>query len=175
LIFPNAALLSTWVVARAGSTLCDAHPRLRGTLFELPRTTALAPSILRHTPGGDRVSIKAGDILRAPPRGTHDAVVLRALVQVLAPSDAAHAISNAAAALRPRGHIYINGGGILDNDRLAPRTAVFLNVTFTNLYPAGAAYTEAEHTAWLSAAGCGDVRRITLPNGAGVIHATKRG
>ncbi len=157
------------------ATLCSAYPGLRGTLFELPRTAALAPSILRDTPGGDRVAIEAGDILRAPPRETHDAVVLRALVQVLAPADAANAICNAAAALRPRGHIYINGGGILDNDRLAPRTAVFLNVKFMNLYPAGAAYTEAEHAEWLAAAGCGEVGRITLPNGGGIIRATKRG
>jgi SAM-dependent methyltransferase len=155
------------------ATLCAAHPRLRATLFDLPRTVALAPAILADTPGGERVDVEGGDILTAPPRGMHDAVVLRALVQVLAPDDAARAIAHAAAALRPGGRIYINGGGILDNDRLAPRAAVFLNVTFLNLYPAGASYTEAEHAAWLAAAGCGEVGRITLPNGAGIIHATR--
>jgi hypothetical protein len=156
-------------------TLCDALPGLRGTLFELPRTAALAEPILRETPGGDRVSIETGDILRVSPSGTHDAVVMRALVQVLGPEDAARAIANAAAALRPGGVFYIAGGGILDNDRLGPRAAVFWNVTFMNIYPAGAAYTEAEHAVWLSAAGCDAVERVTLPSGGGIIRAIKRG
>jgi SAM-dependent methyltransferase len=157
------------------ATLCHARPGLEGVLFDLPRTAALAAPILRDTPGGEFVSIEAGDILATPPSGNHDAVVLRALVQVLAPKDAARAIANAAAALRPGGAIYIAGGGILDDDRTGPRSAVLLNLTFLNLYPAGASYTSAEHTAWLEAAGCGDVRRITLPTGSGIIHATKLG
>jgi hypothetical protein len=157
------------------ATLCEAHPGLQGTLFELPRTAALAAPILKETPGGEHVSIEVGDILSSSPRGKHDAVLLRALVQVLQPADAALAIANAAAALRPGGTIYIAGGGILDDDRLAPRAAVFLNVTFMNLYPAGASYTEAEHREWLCAAGCGDLRRITLPSGGGIICAVKNG
>ena len=84
-------------------------------------------------------------------------------------------LANAAAALRPGGAIYIVGGGILDDDRLGPPSAVYLNLTFLNLYPAGASYTRAQHAAWLEAAGCGDVQRITLPSGSGIIHATKLG
>jgi SAM-dependent methyltransferase len=155
------------------AALCDAHPNLHGTLFDLPRNASLAAAILRETPGGDRVSIEAGDILVAPPRDMHDVVVLRALIQVLGPTDAARAIANAATALRPGGTIYVVGGGILDNDRLGPIPAVFWSVTFMNLYPAGASYTEAEHAEWLAASGCGDVARITLPTGGGIIRATK--
>ena len=155
------------------ATLCHAHPGLRGTLFDLPRTTALAAAILRETPGGDRVSIDAGDILLTRPREMHDAVVMRALVKGPAPADAARAIFNAAAALQPGGTIYIVGAGILDNDRMAPRSAVFWNVTFMNLYRAGGSYTEADHAEWLAAAGCGDVVRSTLSTGSGIIRATK--
>ncbi len=155
------------------ATLCHGRPGLKAILFDLPRTAALAGPILKETPGGELVSIEAGDILAAPPSGMHDAVILRALVQVLAPADAARAIANAAAALRPGGTIYIVGGGILDDDRLTPPSAVYLNLTFLNLYPAGESYTRSEHAAWLGAAGCGDVHRITLPSGSGIIHATK--
>jgi hypothetical protein len=156
------------------ATLCHANLSLRGTLFDLPRTTKLAEAILRNTPGGDRVVIEAGDILQAPPKGKHDVVIMRALVQVLSPADAARAIANAAASLRSGGTIYIVGAGILDDNRLSPRQAVFFNVTFMNLYRAGAAYTEAQHTEWLSAAGCERVERITLPTGSGIILARKR-
>ncbi|QEX22929.1 hypothetical protein FRZ61_28630 [Hypericibacter adhaerens] len=156
------------------ATLCDARPGLKGILFDLPRTAALAADILAATPGGDRVTIETGDILRAPPGGTHDAVVLRALVQVLGQADAARAIANAAKALRPGGTLYIMGGGILDDSRVSPRSAVFLNVTFMNLYEAGAAYTEAQHREWLLAAGCSDMQRVTLSTGSGIIAATRQ-
>lgn len=83
------------------AALCEAHPGLHGTLFDLARTCALAAPILRECPGGDRVVIETGDILVAPPRETHDAAVMRSVVQVFGPADAARAIGNAAAAVRP--------------------------------------------------------------------------
>jgi hypothetical protein len=157
------------------ASLCDANPALQATLFDLPGTAALAAPILRATPGGGRVTIETGDIFAAPPSGSYDAAIIRALIQVLGPDDARRAIVNTGAAVRPGGDIYILGGGILDNDRLGPRAAVFWSVTFMNLYAAGASYTEAEHAAWLAEAGCGEVERITLPSGGGIIRATKRG
>jgi hypothetical protein len=120
-----------------------------------------------------RTSIESGDILVAPPRGVHDVAVLRAVVQVMSRSDAARAIANAAAAVRPAGTIYIMGAGILDDDRLNPPSAVLFNVTFMNLYGAGASYTVSEHAAWLAAAGCGEVDRTTLPTGSGIIRALR--
>jgi SAM-dependent methyltransferase len=157
------------------AALCEAFPDLSGALFELPRTAVLAAPILAETPGGARVSIEPGDILSAPPRGTYDAAVVRALAQTLSPEDAGRAIANAAAALRPGGTIYVMGGGVLDNDRLNPHAAVFWNVTFMNLYSGGGSYTEAQHAAWLAAAGCGAPHRTTLANGGGIIRATKLG
>ena len=123
--------------------------------------------------GGDAVTVEQGDILAVPPHGTFDAAVLRALLQVLSPSDAAGAIANAASAIRPGGSIFILGGGILDDDRIGPPLAVFLNVTFMNIYPAGASHTVAEHAAWLTAAGCGEIERIILPSGGSIIRATR--
>jgi DNA-binding transcriptional ArsR family regulator len=155
------------------AALCEAYPALHGSLYELPGNAVLAVDILRETSGGDRVSIETGDILVGRPRKTYDATVMRALVQVLAPADAARAIINAAAATRPGGSIYILGGGILNNDRIGPPSATYLNVTFMNLYPAGASYTEAEHAAWLAAAGCGEPQRIVLPSGGSIIHAKR--
>ncbi len=156
------------------ATLCDLNPNMAGVLYDLARTARLAEPLLRATPGGERVAIEVGDILVAPPKGSHDAVILRALVQVLGPGDGERAIGNAAGALRPGGAIYVCGS-ILDDDRLSPPAAASLNVTFMNVYRSGASYTEGEHARWLDAAGCGDMRRITLPNGSGIISAVKRG
>jgi DNA-binding transcriptional ArsR family regulator len=154
------------------ATLCELNPDMSGVLFDLPSTTKLAEPLLRSTPGGDRVAIEAGDILRASPGGSYDAAILRMLVQVLGPGDASRAIAHAAAALRPGGVIYI-ASSVLDDTRLSPAAAVFRNVTLMNLYRSGASYTESEHARWLEAAGCSGLRRVTLPNGSGVISATK--
>jgi hypothetical protein len=159
------------------ATLCAAFPAMRGTLLELPRSAGLIEPMLRATPGGDRVVIQAGDIVAGPPRPAqdagYDAAILRAVVQVLGPEDAAHAIRHAAAVLQPGGTLYIIGVGILDDDRLGPPAAVYFNLTFLNLYAAGRSHTESDHRAWLAAAGCGAVRRLQLPSGRGVIVATK--
>lgn len=155
------------------AALCERYPALRGIVFELPRVAALAAPIVAEGPAAARLTIKAGNILAAPPGRRYDAAIMRALVQVLAPDEAAIAIANTAAALRPGGRLFIMGGGILDDSRLSPLGAVFLNLTFLNVYRGGAAYTEAEHRAWLTAAGCVDPRRDTLPGGATVIWARK--
>jgi SAM-dependent methyltransferase len=156
------------------ATLSAALPALRGTLLELPRCAALVEPLLRATPGGDRVAIEVGDIVAAPPRDAiYDVAILRAVVQVLGPDDAARAIRNAAACLKPGGSLYIIGGGILDDDRLGPPIAVYLNLTFLNLYAGGRAHTESAHRAWLDQAGCSAIRRLQLPSGRGAIVATK--
>ena len=156
------------------AALCDALPHLAGTLFELPRNARLAGPILGTSADAPRVTIQAGDILAAPPEERFDAAVMRALVQVLPAEAAARAIGHAAEAVRPSGHLYILGGGILDDDRMGPAAAVFLNVTFMNLYAGGASYTESEHAAWLTAAGCDAIERVILPSGGSVIRARKR-
>lgn len=156
------------------ATLCAAVPTMRGTLLELPRCAGLVEPMLRATPGGARVAIEIGDVVAAPPRdASYGAAILRAVVQVLAPEDAALAIRNAAACLKPGGALYIIGGGILDDNRLGPPGAVYLNLTFLNFYAGGRAYTESEHRAWLAAAGCSSVRRLQLPSGRDAFVATK--
>ena len=156
------------------ATLCAAVPALRGTLLELPRIAGLVEPMLRPTPGGAKVTIEHGDIVAAPPRDTgYDAAILRAVVQVLGPEEASRAIGNAAACLKPGGKVYIIGGGILDDDRLGPAAAVYLNLTFLNFYTEGRAHTESAHRAWLAAAGCGSVHRVQLPSGRAAIVATK--
>ncbi|WP_374375680.1 methyltransferase [Dongia sp.] len=153
--------------------LMEQHAAMRGTLFELPSVAKAAAVLLDDFPCRDRIDIATGDITTEPLKGQHDAALLRALVQVLAPEDAAKAIRHAVAGLRPGGHIYITGSGILNDDRLTPPAGVYLNVTLMNFYPSGRSYTNSEHVAWLKAAGCTDPVQTTLRGGSEVIRATK--
>jgi len=153
--------------------LMEQHAAMRGTLFELPGVARAAAGLLDDFPCRDRIGIETGNITTEPLQGRHDAALLRALVQVLAPEDAARAIRHAIAGLRPGGHIYITGSGILNDDRLTPAAGVFLNVTLMNFYPSGRSYTTSEHIGWLTAAGCIDPIQTTLRGGSEVIRATK--
>ena len=51
--------------------------------------------------------------------------------------------------------------------------AVFLNLTFLNLYPDRASYTEAQYAEWLAAAGRGAHKRLLLASGGGLLCAQK--
>nr|WP_298690039.1 methyltransferase [uncultured Dongia sp.] len=153
--------------------LMEQHATMRGTLFELPSVAKATAALLDDFPCRDRIAIETGDITAAPLKGKHDAALLRALVQVLAPEDAAKAIRHAVAGLRPGGHIYITGSGILNDDRLSPPAGVYLNVTLMNFYPSGRSYTTSEHVDWLKAAGCADPVQMTVRGGSAVIRATK--
>ncbi len=65
-------------------------------------------------------------------------------------------------------------GSILDDSRLAPSETVMQNLFFINVFDAGQSYTESEYRAWLSAAGCADIERATLPDGSSIMRACKR-
>jgi len=144
---------------------------LRGTLLELPAVLRAAAILLADSPQRQRIALEPGDILGGPSAGRHDVALLRALVQVLAPEEAARAIANAAASLVPGGRLLITGAGIVHDDRLSPPAGVFLDLTLMNFYPSGRAYTESEHFTWLRAAGCVEPRHETLPSGSSLIWA----
>lgn len=146
---------------------------LCGTLFELERVARAARSLLVGSE--HRIEVEVGNIVTAPPTSLHDAAILRALVQVLSPADAASAIRNTFQCLRPGGAIYITGSGIVADDRLQPSAGVYLNLTLMNFYCAGASYAISTHFDWLRAAGFESPGHATLSTGSQVIWATKGG
>jgi hypothetical protein len=150
--------------------LMERWPRLRGTLLELPDVILHAEPILAANGGADRITLEPGNILERPAAEKHDLAVLRAVLQVMGREAAASAIRHTAQSLNPGGEVLISGGGILNNDRLGPLNAVFMNITFMNLYRESEAYTEEEHRTWLSAAGFIQVTREQLPDGKELIR-----
>src|SRR4029077_2450754 len=96
----------------------------------------------------ERVGVQTADIVHGPPEGQYDAAVLRYLIQVLGPTEAASAIRHTPEVLRTGGVIYI-AAWILDDTRLTPPQAVMANLTMINLYDEGQVYTEQEHFSWL--------------------------
>lgn len=157
----------------AVAAMIEGRPEVHAVLFELPTVAAAAKPILASLPGGDRVHIETGDILTAPPPGKYQLALLRAVLQVMSPEEAALAVRHACAALEPGGWIAIAGSGILSDDGLSPLGGVFMNLTLMNLYPHGTAHRFSDHGRWLEQSGCGPAEWLTLPGGAPLIRAQK--
>jgi hypothetical protein len=153
--------------------MLDVHPKLHATLFELPQTLAVAQILLADLPQRDAIHFEAGDIGTAGSAQTHDVVLMKALLQCLAPAEARRAVTHAFASLDPGGRIFIAGVGILEEGGLSPASAVFYDLTFMNLYQGGASYTRGTYADWLQAAGFEAIEFDTLPSGSLVITARR--
>ena len=92
------------------------------------------------------------------------------MIQVLSPADAELAIRHTAQSLRPGGEAIIGGWGIPMTTDSAPPNAVFVNLTFLNLYRDGEAYTESQYRGWMKAAGFIGVERSSMPDGTGMFR-----
>jgi len=160
--------------AGVAMTMMQGCPHLQVTAIDLPQITPIAQKIVNEEGAADRVKVVSADVLSGTLPGSYDAVILRALIQVLAPEDARLALKNIGAAMNPGGKIYIIGQ-ILDDSRTSPAEAVGFNLNFINTFDAGESYTEMEHREWLSEAGFVDIERASymLAGGIGLITARK--
>ena len=152
--------------------LVDAYPQLQATIADLAPTTPMTQRYIEESGFGGRVRAATVNILEAPPQGTFDAAVLRNIIQVFNPSQAAIALKNVIKAIVPGGRIYIDGS-VLDDSRLSPQEAVDSSLNFLNIYDGGQSFTEGEYRQWLGQAGFEDVERVELPSGRSIITARK--
>ena len=151
---------------------CEACPKLRATVLELDRVVPIALQFIADAKLTDRVTAARCDITHEAPAAMYDVAIMRSLIQVLSPDQAARAIQNIGSRIHPGGELYIIGY-VLDDSRLAPWEAAAYDIAFLNIYPGGRSYTEGEHREWLRAAGFGQVERILLPINTSLITARK--
>ena len=152
--------------------LCEALPELTATVLELPRIANVVTREFVSAAGlADRIAVVEGDAVRETPAGEYDLVVMKALLQVIGPTEAQSVVANVAKALTLGGRLVIIGR-VLNDDRLSPTPTALFNLVFLNLYDAGLAHTESEHRQWLAAAELTDVQM--LPWGADTLIAATR-
>ena len=146
---------------------CQACPDLRATVAELPRVAVIATDFVAGSGVADRVKILAADVNQQPPPGRYDVATFRHFFQVMSRDQARRALVNVGQAIEPGGTIYIVGH-VLEDSRLAPETAVGMNLVFLSVYDAGQSYTESEYRAWLEEAGFGEVE-VRFGGGPGTV------
>ena len=153
---------------------CQNCRDLRGTIIELPKVAPIAHAMVREAKLANRVEVLAADIVERAPDGQFDVAVLRNLIQVLGPDAARRVLRNVGQVIERGGYLFIVGH-VLQDSRLAPSEAVYLNLAFLSVYDDGQAHTEREHRTWLAEAGFADidVRYSAGPGGASIVSARK--
>jgi SAM-dependent methyltransferase len=155
--------------------ICEVNPGLRATVSDLPTVAGVSVRLVAESGLSNRIDVVGADLVASRPPGSYDVAVLRALLQVLTPSQAQCVLRNVFDALEPGGQIYV-AGCILDDTRIGPPAAIAFSLVFINVYDSGGAYTESQYRAWLGAAGFVDVvieHDVLLSDGLGVISARR--
>ena len=152
---------------------CEVCPRLTAQVVELPRVAKISEEFISSAGLAARIRVVSHDITAIPLAGSHDAAVLRNLLQILAADHARRVVENVARSLRPGGEIFILGA-ILDDDSMGPEGALASNLFFLNVFEDGEAYMEGEHRSWLETAGFTDIKRSPVRGGLDLSLMTAR-
>jgi SAM-dependent methyltransferase len=133
------------------------HPHITATVVDLPEVTPITEQFVMDADASDRVKVVSADLTRDPIPGMYDVAIISSVIQTLSADEARHVINNVSKVINPGGWLYIFGGGMLENSRLSPKSAVEWNLVYTNTYDNGQSYTEDEHRDWLIEAGFEDL------------------
>ncbi len=153
------------------AALIKAYPHLDATVTDLASITPVSRTLLQEQ-GVSQIGVENWDVLEGPSEVPYDAVVLRALIQVLTPDQAYQAMINIGKSVNPGGAIYILGH-IMDDTRISPPEEVVWYLLNLNWEDRAGFYAEEDFRFMLEEAGFGDIQRDILPNGDGVIFAIK--
>jgi len=133
------------------------HPHLTATVVDLPEVTPITEQFVMDADASSRVKVASANLTCDPIPGMYDAAILSSVIQTLSAEEARQVINNVGKVINPGGWLYIFGGGMLENSRLSPKTAVEWNLVFINTYDNGQSHTEDEHRDWLREAGFEDL------------------
>ena len=133
------------------------HPHLTATVVDLPKVTHITELFVQDADASSEVTVVSADLTCDPIPGTYDVAILSSVIQTLSAEEARQVVVNIGKVINPGGWLYILGGGILENSRLSPKSAVEWNLVFINTYDHGQSYTEDEHRVWLREAGFEDL------------------
>lgn len=153
------------------ASLAKAYPSVKYTVTDLPSMTPVAEALLKEQ-GMTEVDVVEWNVVEGPCECRFDAVVLRALVQVLSPEYAREAVRNIGASVNTSGSIFVLGH-VMDESKTSPVEEVGWYLINLNWEDEAGYYTEKDYKRMLKEAGFMDFVRETLPNGDGLIHAIK--
>jgi len=153
---------------------CIENPSLTAVIFDLPTTRVFAEQTVEHFALSDRITFVGGDIIADSISSGFDVVWISHLLHSEAPETNAAILAKAADALVNGGLLLIQEF-ILDDSKTAPLHPALFSLNMLIGTPLGKAYAQGELCQLARNAGFRGVSRlpIQLPNGAGIIAATR--
>lgn len=152
---------------------CQANPKLKATVFDLPTTRPFAEKIFARFNMAERIAFMAGNFLDDDIGHGYDVAWLSHIIHGEGPADSQRLIDKTAKALKPGGMIVIHEF-ILDDDMAGPLFPALFSLNMLLGTAGGQAYSEAQLAEMLSKAGVRDIKRITFdsPNDSSLILGT---
>lgn len=145
-----------------------AIPRLKSQILDLAEVIPLAQEYIRKAGLGERISTRAGDMLRDPLGENYDLILISAICHMFSPEQNRELLQRAYDALAPKGQLVVQDF-ILEPNKTAPRAAALFSLNMLVGTRAGSSYSEPEYASWLRDAGFADVRRLRLPGPSGLM------
>ncbi len=146
--------------------IAQRYPRVRATVFELPRVVPVAREIIAQAGMSERVSVQEGDLQRDDLGQDYDVVLIFGVVNGEPAEGRAPFIAKAFAALRPGGRIVLRDF-VLDPNRAGPPEATIFALQMLLATNAGGLDARDEWTRWLNEAGFVSPQIIRLPEWIG--------
>jgi len=149
---------------------CQANPRLRASVFDLPATRPFAERTIDRFQMRERVEFVPGDYHTDPIPGRFDVAWLSHILHAEGPEESLGIIRKAVSALEPGGMVAIHEC-LLDETGDGPLFPALFALNMLLGTPAGQAYSGRELSAMLREAGAIRCRRLPLemPNDSGIV------
>ncbi|MDR1776333.1 MAG: methyltransferase [Desulfovibrio sp.] len=149
---------------------CLKNPRLSAVIYDLPTTRPVAEKVLERFDLRGRVGFMEGDFLKDPVAGRYDVVWISQVLHAMDDADAGTLLTKAAAALKPRGRVFIQEF-MLDDARDGPEHPALFGCNMLVGTERGKVYTRGELEGLLTKTGARRVFRvnIALPQGCAVM------
>jgi len=149
---------------------CEAYPGLGGTLFDLPKTTAIAREYLEDKAGRERIEVRDGDYFVDELGTGFDAVLVSNIIHSLGPDSIRMLFGKCRTALVRGGRIFVKDF-LLEPGRTKPRYGAVFALNMFLGTKEGGSYTFEEVEGWLEEAGLVPARREFLMRDSAFIEA----
>ncbi|WP_223838297.1 methyltransferase [Saccharopolyspora pogona] len=153
--------------------LCQAHPHLQATVFDLPFVKDLTLDRVRSANLEDRIDFVAGDFFADALPDGYDAILLSNILHDWNEADVQRILATCANALAPGGHLLVCESFVND-DKSGPAMAALVSLNML-VETWGRNYTAAEYSAWIRETNLTveGVRPLDSPGASGVLVARK--
>jgi len=147
--------------------LAHRYPRLRATVFELPRVVPVARRVIAEAGMAGRVTVQEGDFQKGGLGQGYDLALVFGVLNGEPPESRPALIRKVFAALKPGGQIVLRDF-VLDPDRAGPPDAAIFALQMLLATESGGLDTRADWGRWLTEAGFLLPQEIELPAWVGL-------